>query len=99
MVLHYRTRGFCERMFQVVKQSLRKSVGRSILTASTMETLLIECEAVVNGRPLTYVSDDLDQRIITPAHFLSINPKIGFPASEQKHRISISNRTLLQPKS
>ena len=71
--------GFYERMVQVVKRCLRKSVGRSILCVYNMETLLIECEAVVNGRPLTYISDDLDQPVITPSHFLSLNAKIGFP--------------------
>ena len=68
-----------ERMVQVVKRCLRKSVGRSILYVYNMETLLIECEAVVNGRPLTYISDDLDQPVITPSHFLSLNANIGFP--------------------
>ena len=34
--------GFYEWMVQVVKRSLQKSVGRSILTVSTMETLLID---------------------------------------------------------
>eukprot|EP00117_Sycon_ciliatum_P047422 scpid81855/ scgid33870/ len=71
--------GFYERMVQTVKRSLRKSIGRSFLTHYEFETLLVEVEAVVNARPLTYVSDDPTQLVITPAHFLCLNPNIGFP--------------------
>ena len=71
--------GFYERMVQTVKRSLRKSIGRSLLTLSEFETLLVECEAAVNTRPLTYVSNDPDQLVITPAHFLCMNPNLGFP--------------------
>ncbi|GFX59995.1 DUF5641 domain-containing protein [Trichonephila clavipes] len=36
-----------------------------------MLTLLREGESVINGRPLTYVSDDLDETTgIIPAHFI-----------------------------
>nr|XP_042912273.1 uncharacterized protein LOC122272539 [Parasteatoda tepidariorum] len=36
-----------------------------------MTTLLCECESVVNGRPLTYVSDDPNElKPLTPSHFI-----------------------------
>ena len=71
--------GFYERMVQTVKRSLRKSIGRSLLSHCECETLLIEVEAVVNARPMTYVSGDPALLVITPAHFLRLNPNIGFP--------------------
>ncbi|CAC5354893.1 unnamed protein product [Mytilus coruscus] len=44
------------------------------------ERLIAESEAIVNSRPLLYVGDDINSDIIiTPAHFLTLNPKTGFP--------------------
>ena len=57
--------------------SLRKSIGRVSLTSSQLQTILTEIEAVINTRPLAYVAKDLENQIITPAHFLSINITTG----------------------
>ncbi|GFS51387.1 hypothetical protein TNIN_279511 [Trichonephila inaurata madagascariensis] len=41
------------------------------VTYEEMPTLLCEGESVINGRPLTYVSDDPNETTaITPAHFI-----------------------------
>ena len=50
--------GFWERMVRSVKVCLRKHLGRSLLTFEELRTILIEIEAVLNNRPLTYVYDD-----------------------------------------
>ena len=52
--------GFWERMVQLVKRCLRKAVGRSTLTFDQLNTVLVEVEAIVNSRPLTYVYDDME---------------------------------------
>ncbi|XP_054717305.1 uncharacterized protein LOC129226700 [Uloborus diversus] len=63
--------GFYERMVRPVKTSLRKSIGRSSLTLSELETLLVEVEAMINSRPLTYVYSEFEEPSpLTPAHFL-----------------------------
>ena len=42
--------------------------------------MLKEAEAIVNSRPLVYIGDDIQSPItLTPAHFLTRNPKIGIP--------------------
>ena len=42
--------------------------------------MLKEAEAIVNSRPLVYIGDDIQSPItLTPAHFLTLNPKIGIP--------------------
>ena len=41
-----------------------------------MQTLLVEAEAIVNCQPLAYVGEELDDvNVLTPAHFVSLNPK------------------------
>ena len=65
--------GLYERMVGLVKRSLRKSIGRQLLTVNQLTTVLAEAEAAVNSRPLTTVpadSEGLDYQILTPAHFL-----------------------------
>ena len=70
--------GFYERLLEITKISLRKSIGRVSLTSSQLQTILTEIEAVINTRPSVYVDNDLENQI-TPAHFLSINIKTGTP--------------------
>ena len=42
--------------------------------------MLKEAEAVINSRPLVYVGDGINSSMtLTPAHFLTLNPKIGLP--------------------
>ncbi|XP_061176062.1 uncharacterized protein LOC133185013 [Saccostrea echinata] len=75
--------GFYERLVGVVKRCLRKTMGKLCLTNEQMRTMLAEAEAVVNTRPLVYIGDDINSNItLTPAHFLTLNPKIGLQDSE-----------------
>ncbi|KFM71124.1 hypothetical protein X975_02399, partial [Stegodyphus mimosarum] len=63
--------GFWERMVRCIKELLRKCLGKSCVTYEEMLTLLTDCEATINGRPLTYLSDDPNElRPLTPAHFI-----------------------------
>ncbi|GFY11892.1 hypothetical protein TNCV_4973921 [Trichonephila clavipes] len=53
---------------QYQKRILRKCLARTWVTYEEMLTLLCEVGSVLNGRLLTYVSDDLNEMIaITPA--------------------------------
>ena len=47
-----------ERLVRSVKRCLQKSVGRSLLTFEELCTLVVEIEATLNNRPLTYIYDD-----------------------------------------
>ena len=72
--------GFYERLVGLVKQSLRKSIGKICLNFDQCQTVLTEVEAVLNSRPLVYVGADLNSGFtLTPAHFLNLNPKTGIP--------------------
>lgn len=57
-------------MIKSAKRCLRKSIGRRHLFYDELLTLVVEVEAVLNSRPLTYVSaDDVDEPL-TPSHLL-----------------------------
>ena len=50
---------------------LKKVLGRSFTTLSTLQTLIVEIEGISNNRPLTTVPTDInDPDPITPAHLL-----------------------------
>ena len=72
--------GWWERLIQVVKCSLKKTIGRTSLTFTELHTVLLEIEGAINERPLTYVSDEVDSVApLTPAHFLHIRQPLGAP--------------------
>ena len=63
--------GFWERLVQSVKQPLRVALRRNILPFHELETLLILIEGIVNQRPITYVSDDIeDLEVLRPSDVL-----------------------------
>ncbi|GBO26557.1 hypothetical protein AVEN_205168-1 [Araneus ventricosus] len=63
--------GFWERLLRTVKELLRRTLGKAIFKYEELLTILCECEKVVNSRPLTYLSEDMqDLTPITPAMFL-----------------------------
>ena len=69
--------GFYERLVGITKTALKKTIGKLYLTHTQLQTIITEVEAVINSRPLVYVDDDLENEIITPNHFLSLNTKNG----------------------
>ena len=62
--------GIFERMIKSTKRCLRKIVGQAKLSYDELITALTEIEAVVNSRPLTYLSPEDLEEPLTPSHFL-----------------------------
>ena len=63
--------GFYERLIGLVKRCLKKTIGKAYLNMIELNTILIEEEAVLNSRPLTYPYVDInDASPLTPSHFL-----------------------------
>ena len=63
--------GFWERIIGLTKQAVKKTLGRAFITQNQLETVVVEIEAMLNNRPLTYVSSDLsDPEPLTPSHIL-----------------------------
>ena len=62
--------GAFERMVRSTKRCLKKLIGRSHISLDELTTALAEIEAVLNSRPLSYVSsEDLDEPV-TPSHLI-----------------------------
>lgn len=58
-------------MIKNMKISLKKTLGARCLEKVELETALVEVEASLNSRPLTFVGDDLENgHPLTPSHFL-----------------------------
>ena len=50
--------------------SLKKILGKSLLSYEELETVLLKIESVRNGRPLPYLSEDDLGDILTPNHLM-----------------------------
>ena len=65
--------GWWERMVRNVKSALKRCLGKALITKAELESLLAEIEKVVNSRPLTQVTDVLEnQRPLCPNDFLQV---------------------------
>lgn len=62
--------GVFERMVRSTKRCLRKLVGRASFTRDEMLTAVVEIEAVINSRPLSYVSATDVEEPLTPSHLI-----------------------------
>lgn len=78
--------GQFERLVGLVKQAMYKAIGRTSLSFSELEDVLLDVEQTLNNRPLSYVEDDIQQEILTPNSLIfgQIN---RVPTEEDKHDV------------
>ena len=62
--------GQFERLIGVMKSSVFKAIGGATLTWSEFNEVLLDVETQINRHPLSYVKDDIELPILTPATFL-----------------------------
>ena len=62
--------GQFERLIGIVKTTMFKVIGRATPTWDELSEVLLDVEIQVNRSPLSYVEDDLELPILTPASFL-----------------------------
>ncbi|KAJ8985568.1 hypothetical protein NQ317_011530 [Molorchus minor] len=72
--------GWWERLIRLVKQLLRKMLGKASLSYEDLLSAVCDCESVVNSRPLTYISENSADMIpLSPAMFLHEIIEVGVP--------------------
>ncbi len=63
--------GFYERLIQSIKLCLKKNLHTVKLNLDELNTMIIQIEAVLTSRPLTYLHSDILEQPLTPAHLLN----------------------------
>jgi len=72
--------GFWECIVGMVKKLLRRILGRASLEYEELQTVLFDCEQIIDSRPLTYISEDSADLVpLTPSTFLLGKEKCGVP--------------------
>jgi len=75
--------GAWERLIRTVRQGLEATLRGQVLDDERLDTVFCEVESVVNGRPLTPISDDPnDLEALTPNHLLLLRPGLCSPLGE-----------------
>lgn len=84
--------GWWERLIRIMKDLLKRTLGKASLNYEEMCTVLCECESIVNARPLTYLSDDQELEAISPEMFLKEIQQDGLPELDWAEKTSLSKR-------
>ena len=72
--------GVYERMVGLVKERLKRSLGKAHLDYAGLDNVMVNAEAIVNSRPLGVLKDEFDEPTpICPGHFLMGRPPAMAP--------------------
>lgn len=83
--------GVWEIQIKAAKGHLHRVVGDQVLTFEELTTLFVQIESVLNSRPLCPISSDPnDLSVLTPGHFLTLEPLTAVP--DQDLTTTNSNR-------
>ncbi|GFS93154.1 putative RNA-directed DNA polymerase from transposon X-element [Trichonephila clavipes] len=85
--------GWWERLVRVLKELLRRTLGNAILTTEELQTVLCDCESVINSRPLPYLSENSDDIVtLSPAMFLVENCNLDVPDIDYRDTVNLRKR-------
>jgi len=74
-----------ESMIRLTKRCLKKTIGKARLTLDELTTVVIQVEAILNSRPITYVSSEDLEEPLTPSHLLTGNCLLSLPDGSAVH--------------
>lgn len=75
--------GLWEAAVKSMKHHLKRSIGVRTLYPDELQTVFAQIEACLNSRPLTPLSNDVDDlEALTPGHFIIHRPMNALPESE-----------------
>ena len=83
--------GFFKRLIKEVKLCLKKVLGRARLTFDELSTILVEIEAVLNSRPLTYLYLDEIEEPLTPSHLVIGRRLLTLPSRSEDEEAESSS--------
>ena len=83
--------GMYERMVREVKRPLKKILRNACLTMDELTTIVIEIEATLNSRPLTYISEDDSGESLTPSHLVLGRRVLNLPDIPDRRLADNSN--------
>ncbi|XP_068749239.1 uncharacterized protein [Montipora capricornis] len=86
--------GFYERLIGTAKRCLRKVFGNARLNSDEILTVLMELEATLNLRPLTYEYDEIGAEMLTPSHLIYGRRLLNLP--ELRNDLEESETSLLR---
>lgn len=69
--------GIWERRIRTTRKILTALLKEQVLSDEALMTLMCELESIINGRPITKVSDD--PKALTPNHLLLLRSESGLP--------------------
>ena len=64
--------GFYERLINIIKNCLKKVIGKSFLNYEEVNTALIDVKQSLNSQPLTYLEEDNIEEALTSFHLLYV---------------------------
>ena len=76
---------FFERLIQSMKRCLRKSIGKARLTLDELTTVVVQVDAILNSRPISYVSSEDLEEPLTPSHLLTGYRLLCLPDGSAAH--------------
>ncbi|XP_073942447.1 uncharacterized protein [Choristoneura fumiferana] len=84
--------GFYERLIGIVKNCMKRTLGKHMLKDNQLSTIVKEIEAVVNSRPLTSVDSEPDY-VLKPSDFLTAGKVITLEEAENESEPQIMTTT------
>ncbi|XP_031350458.1 uncharacterized protein LOC116176124 [Photinus pyralis] len=85
--------GFCERMVGMIKQLLRRVLGRASLNYEDLMTILCDCEAVINSRPISFLSSSSQELMaLCPVMYLRELPSTSVVDCDVVDRQSLTKK-------
>ena len=71
-----------ERLIGAFKSAFYKAVGNGTLSWNELSELVLGVEVIINGRPLSYLEEDVEMPVLTPSAMLNLRPnqlpRVGF---------------------